>query len=179
VIRVNTDGTLDSSFTSPFGGQAFVEQSGLQTDGKIIIGGQFSVGAYNHIARLTSTGALDTTFNAGQAGPNGPVFQTQVLADNKILAGGPFNTYNGVTRPGISRLNADGTLDNTFNPTATAFYNPEYVAVKPNGQYVYAGNLANNDGDYPIALVNADGSFDGTFGRPQGGQHWVSGNAST
>ena len=167
VIRVNTDGTLDTSFTSPFGNQVFVEQSGLQTDGKIIIGGQFSVGAYNHIARLTSTGALDTTFNAGQGGPNGPVFQTHVLADNKILAGGLFNTYNGVTRPGISRLNADGTLDNTFNPIATDFYNPEYVAVKPNGQYVYAGNLNNNAGDYPIALVNTDGSLDGTFGRPQ------------
>ncbi len=167
VIRVNTDGTLDTTFTSPFTNQVFVEQSGLQSDGKIIIGGQFATGAYNNLARLTTTGALDTTFNAGSAGSNGPIFQTQVLADNKILLGGPYNMINGTARPGLARLNADGTVDATFTPLPTDFYSPEYVAVKPNGQYVYAGDFSNNAGNYPIALINPDGSLDGTFGRPE------------
>ena len=168
VIRVNTDGTLDTSFTSPFTGQVFVEQSGLQSDGKIIIGGQFATGAYNNFARLTTTGALDTTFNGGGTGSNGPIFQTHVQTDNKILVGGPFSVINGTARNGMARLNADGTLDATFTPSPTDFNSPEYVAVKPNGQYVYAGDLRDNAGDFfPIALVNTDGSLDGTFGRPQ------------
>jgi len=167
VIRVNTDGTLDTGFTSPFAGQVFVEQSGLQTDGKIIIGGQFTTGAYSNFARLTTTGSLDTTFNGGGSGSNGAIFQTHVLADNKILLGGPFSLISGTARPGLARLNADGTVDAAFTPAPTDFYSPEYVAVKPNGQYVYAGDLSNNAGDYPIALINSDGSLDGTFARPQ------------
>ena len=57
IIRINADGTLDATFTSPFAAPApFVEQPALQSDGKIIIGGTFTVGAYNNLAASRRVG---------------------------------------------------------------------------------------------------------------------------
>ncbi len=167
VIRVNTDGTRDATFTSPFTNQQFVEQTGVQSDGKVVIGGVFALSGYNNLARLTSSGALDTTFNPGGAGPNGGVFAVHILSGNKILAGGNYTTYNGIPRLGGARLNADGTLDGTFNPPQLDIANAEYVAVKPNGQYLIAGAFIDEDGNFPIALLNTDGSPDLSFNPPQ------------
>jgi uncharacterized delta-60 repeat protein len=167
IIRINSDGTLDAGFTSPFGNAAFVEQCGLQSDGKIIIGGTFSIGAYSNIARLTTSGSIDTTFNGGSAGANGGVYTVLVQADNRILAGGDFTAMNGVGRPGGARLNADGTMDNTFNPPALGVSRIEYIALKPNGQYFVAGEFISDNGQFPIGLVNTDGSVDAVFNPPQ------------
>lgn len=35
--------------------------------------------------------------------------------DGKILVGGYFSSYNGITQKGIFRLNSDGTQDDSFN----------------------------------------------------------------
>jgi uncharacterized delta-60 repeat protein len=168
VIRVNVDGTLDTAFTSPFTTAQFVEQTGVQTDGKIVIGGIFTIIGYNNIARLTATGAIDTTFNVGGTGSNGGVYAVFVLPDNRILAGGDFTSYNGTARQGGARLTSDGALDTTFVPPAGLdFSAAEYVAVKPNGQYVIAGAFVDIDGGFPVAQLNTDGTVDATFTPPQ------------
>src|SRR2546426_6585154 len=51
-------------------------------------------------------------------GANGPVNSMAVQADGKILVAGGFNTLGGESRTNIGRLNADGTLDTSFNPGA-------------------------------------------------------------
>ena len=169
VIRVNTDGTLDTTFTSPFTTAQFVEQPGVQSDGKIVIGGQFTIGGYSNLARLNTNGSIDTTFNVGgSGGPNGGVFAVYVLADNKILAGGEFTAYNGTPRQGGVRLTSSGALDTTFIPPAGLNLSQvEYVVVKPNGQYVVAGAFLDINSSFPIALLNTDGSVDATFNPPQ------------
>src|SRR5439155_13133653 len=70
LVRLNADGSLDTSFAS-FGFNSTVNAVTLQPDGKIIAGGIFTsyLDASNvsttrtRVARLTSTGALDTTFS--------------------------------------------------------------------------------------------------------------------
>ena len=65
----------------------------LQSDGKILIGGEFTSLApnggvsvtRNHIARLNPDGSLDTAFDPNA---NGTVFAIVVQADGKILVGG-------------------------------------------------------------------------------------------
>ena len=62
---------------------------------------------------------MDNTF--APTGPNGPVYalETQYTAQyttNKVLIGGGFTSYNGVARNNIARLNANGSLDTSFNP---------------------------------------------------------------
>lgn len=66
-------------------------------------------------------GSLDPSFNVDQleliqGGINGPVLTNVVQTDGKILVGGDFSRYNNTNRRNFARLNADGSLDTSFNP---------------------------------------------------------------
>ncbi|SKA80708.1 delta-60 repeat domain-containing protein [Prosthecobacter debontii] len=92
----------------------------LQSDGKIIIGGtflEFDGVTKTRLARLDSTGVLDTTFSATV---NGEVRAIAVQSDNNIVIGGDFDQVNGTTRNNIARLLSDGGLDTTYNPNANS-----------------------------------------------------------
>src|SRR5205807_7931960 len=86
----------------------------VQSDGKILIGGDFTTlspngGAAvtrNHIARLNPDGTLDTAFGPNA---NGEVASIAVQADRKTFAGGYFTRIGGQMRNYIARLNTDGT----------------------------------------------------------------------
>jgi len=115
-------GGFDSSFvTGPIlnaGTNATVRAMVVQSNGYVIVAGDFtSIGGTqrNRIARLNSTGALDTSF-LPQSGADGPIHAVVLQSDGKILIGGEFTTYNGVSRNRIARLNTDGNLDITFDP---------------------------------------------------------------
>src|SRR6185369_7988800 len=91
-------------------------------DGKTIIAGYFGwvQGVpRNKVARLNVDGSLDTGFNPN---PDSYVYCVAVQPDGKILIGGSFTTLqpNGASAPvqrsNIARLNADGTLDASFDP---------------------------------------------------------------
>ncbi|MFT6156591.1 MAG: putative delta-60 repeat protein, partial [Neolewinella sp.] len=114
IARLNTDGSLDTTFNPNPDIYARVDSLAVQADGKILMGGNFSaVGAEdrNNIARLEADGSLDTTFNPNA---NSSVFSLAVQADGKILMGGNFTTVGAEDRNYIARLNADGSLDTTF-----------------------------------------------------------------
>ena len=125
IARLNSDGTLDSGFTvgTGFGGSIpnMVNTIVVQSNGKILVGGSF--GYYNgtnigdYIARLNNDGTLDGGFTAGSVGTefNGSVSNIIVQSDGKILVGGDFTSYNGVSRNYITRLNSGGTLDTSFD----------------------------------------------------------------
>ncbi|MBI4326068.1 MAG: hypothetical protein HY674_12490 [Chloroflexi bacterium] len=122
IARMNLDGSLDTSFlVSPnTGADAFVSALALQADGKVLLGGGFTSinGVLNRrIARLLANGALDPQFKAG-LGVNGPVNAVALQSDGRILIGGDFTSVNGTNRQKIARLNADGSLDTTFDTGA-------------------------------------------------------------
>ena len=119
VLRLNADGTLDTSFTSPFASAQIVEEVDVQPDGKILVGGAFSLNNQNNIVRLNSNGSIDTTFNSGGNGTNGIVLAMTLQSDGRILIGGNFTEVNGAPRSHLARLNADGTLDASFATTVT------------------------------------------------------------
>ena len=137
----------------------------VQPDGKILIGGSF--GTYNGAAavgvtRLNADGALDTTFNPGGAGADGQVVAVAVQPDGKILIGGFFTTYNGVTAYRVARLNADGTRDTTFNAGYVApSTNANALAVQPDGKILVGGYFG--PGPTKLTRLNADGTRDATF----------------
>jgi uncharacterized repeat protein (TIGR01451 family)/uncharacterized delta-60 repeat protein len=117
IARLNTDGSVDQTFTAGVGANDSVRAISLQADGRILLGGLFTnvAGAnLNHIARLNANGTLDATFNPG-SGADGAVYSIAVQPDTRILLGGEFARYNGVTRNHITRLNLDGSVDPTIN----------------------------------------------------------------
>src|SRR6185437_4822129 len=117
IARLNTDDTLDNSFVTGIPTtDAYVGSAIIQPDGKLLIGGDFSIvhGVPHHcIARLNSDGTLDATFGDILVTGDGvaEVKSVSLQSDGKILIGGNFNKVGGAAHTGIARLNADGTCD--------------------------------------------------------------------
>ena len=176
IARLNTNGTLDATFNAGtgLGGDLYnapqASALGLQSTGKILVGGIFNTingVSQNCLARLNSDGSLDTTFNAGVAGPAGDgtpgVASLAVLPQDKIMVVGSFTSVNGYGRS-IARLNADGSVDTTFDP-GLGTVNIESVAVQGDGKVVIGGNFRQFNGisRVGVARLNSDGSLDLTF----------------
>jgi uncharacterized delta-60 repeat protein len=83
--------------------------------------------------------------------------------------GGYFTTLGGQSRNNIGRLNADGTLDPTFNPGA----NDEVIslAVQEDGKILVGGFFITLGGQSRIGIgrLNADGTLDSGFNPGSGG----------
>jgi len=121
IVRLNSDGSYDTSFsgiTTGFNGQA--NQIEIQSDGKIIVVGQFSTFngvTRNRIVRLNTNGSFDTSFiigNTSGTGFNSEVQAACILSNGKIVCGGRFTAYSGITANKICGLNSNGTYDSTF-----------------------------------------------------------------
>src|SRR5690606_21892439 len=100
IARLNTDGSLDTTFNIGSGFNYRVYSIVTQTDGKIIVGGEFTSfngTPRNYIARLNTDGSLDTTFNVG-TGFNLSVNSISPQTDGKIIVGGWFSSFNGTSR---------------------------------------------------------------------------------
>ena len=182
IARLNVDGTVDAGFNpgafDPGAGVPYaisVASLALQADGKILIGGSFTVVAgqtRTYLARLNPDGTLDTGFNPVL---NRSMASLAVQADGKILVGGSFTTIGGQQRNLIARLNADGTLDQGFNPGAgnqrVFGYTPAVssLVVQPDGKILMGGSfsniLAGQSRSY-LARLNPDGTLDSGF-NPQ------------
>lgn len=146
-----------------------------QPDGKmILVGGFDNIGgvARNHIARLNADGTLDPGFDPGTEGYIGCV---TLQADGKILIGGffstitPTGTSTSATRNNIARLNADGSLDGSFDPNPNM--NVNCIVIQPDGKLLLGGGFtmlqpngaaAATARNY-IARLNADGTLDPDF----------------
>jgi len=167
IARLNSDGTLDTSFTIGTGFNNGVFAIVLQPDGKILVGGNFTSyngTAQNRIARLNSDGTLDTSFNTG-TGFGGSVSAIVLQPDGKILVGGNFTSYNGTTQNRITRLNSDGTLDTSFN-IGTGFNSGVVsIALQPDGKILMGGWFTSYNGTTQnyIARLDSDGTLNTSF----------------
>ena len=192
VVRYNTDGSLDATFSDD--GMAITPYTGnhqgsghamvIQPDGKILAIRDGSLSRYN------SNGSIDASFNGngvvninlqkdfmhngGMPEPVGLALQS----DGKIIVAG--SRYNVISSDiVITRLNSDGSLDNSFagdGEVMTDFGgNNDYaysVQVQADGKIVVLGGNNNNHGSYMqdnviVARYNTDGSLDAGFGTAQ------------
>ena len=117
LIRLNSDGSRDTSFNIGTGFNNFVYATVIQSDGKILVGGTFTTfsgATQDRLIRLNSDGSKDTTFNIG-SGFGSTVTSIAIQSDGKILAGGFFTTFTGISQNYLVRLNSDGSEDTTFD----------------------------------------------------------------
>jgi uncharacterized delta-60 repeat protein len=149
IIRLNTDGSVDNTFTVGSGFDNTVETISIQSDGKILVGGGFtsySGVSSNGIIRLNDDGSVDTTFNVG-TGFDNSVREIITQSDGKILVGGDFTDYNGVLVNRIVRLDDDGSVDTTFNIGA-GFNDPvTTISIQPDNKILVGGAFIQYDGD--------------------------------
>jgi uncharacterized delta-60 repeat protein len=121
IARLNTDGSLDNTFQNGLtGASSTVRCVQIQTDGKILIGGDFTTVnnmSRSYVARLNSDGSLDTGFvnsAVGVVGANNSVYAVIQQPNNSVVIGGAFTTYSSTSISHVARLYADGTRDTTF-----------------------------------------------------------------
>jgi uncharacterized delta-60 repeat protein len=171
--RLNSDGSQDTTFSTTLTNSGsfapIVNDIVALPNGQILIGGSlpFSGSVNNRrIARLNSNGSLDTTFAPDASQPNGDVNKILVKSDGKIMIGGAFTQLGTSVRGRVAGLNADGTLDNTFNPPGGANDVVWDLDVQTDGKVVLGGQFTGLNGSSTrqnIGRLNADGSLDTTF----------------
>ncbi len=127
MCRIFNDGSLDTSFHSPFwfstGYYGYKRPLHVDPDGKILVGGFFLIKGdskiYN-IARLMPNGDLDSTFNykaelvTGDSSHSvGAIYSICPSGDNRYVVGGFFQKYEGYKRGSIVLLDYNGNVDTT------------------------------------------------------------------
>jgi uncharacterized delta-60 repeat protein len=126
VIRLNSDGTIDTSFNPPisFFQQVQFTTVFVQSDGKVVLGGGFSLFTNNNIIRLNSDGSVDSSLNIG-SGTNNAVKNMVILSDGAIIFVGFFNTYNSISANGIVKIFGDSPL--SYNITNFEYNGTYYI----------------------------------------------------
>ncbi|MGA1288666.1 MAG: hypothetical protein ACO3ZK_14295, partial [Rubrivivax sp.] len=190
IVRLNTDGTLDTTFGTDGvairGVAGYYDQPNsmvLQPDGKILLGGfaQSAEGPGFLLMRLNADGSFDTSFSPGGSDGDGKLFvqitdvpsdygsQLALQADGKIVMTGKTDTVFGMIR-----VNADGSLDSSFGAggKVTVDVKPgddeaAGILALPDGKLIVLGQSLNPGGDasadFSVIRLNADGSLDTTF----------------
>ncbi len=169
VTRLHTDGTSDSSFVpgltaSPGQFAARINAIVVQNDQSVLIGGAFAGAKGNDVTglvRFRSDANLDTAFQ-----PNfllsGSIRALAIQSDGKVLIGGSFDRVGTVARSNLARLEADGTVDSTFDPDVglTVYA----LAIQSDGK-ILVGGSQHSASIFPnyIQRLNSDGSGDTTF----------------
>jgi len=181
-------GDLDTTFsgdglvTADLAGTARGVDAAVQPDGKVVALAQRDIGQESDFAvvRFNADGTPDTKF-AGSGAAHitfvDPTFPSHshptsiaLAPDGKIVVAGNTDAKKTATNPhdmAVARLNADGTLDKTFNGTGqkTIDFGKEDgasdVAVQADGKIVVAGTaVIGNDEDFAVARLTTEGKLD-------------------
>ena len=180
----NLDGTRDNSYVSALGSGSTVINSYVETSDGIYIAGLFTIFSippvggtilYNNLARLHFDGTLDTSFvDIGLNTSTGTeeIYSMCKTSDGKLYILGEFTGLGSGNYDRLARLNADGTLDNTFvspYPTYNFTIASNAQAFSYNNK-LYLTNLTFSGatvGSYTIpnylTRLNLDGTIDTTF----------------
>ena len=172
IVRLLPDGTIDTDFNIGSGADGIVEIVAIQPDGKIFVGGHFKTfngQPFGGLVRLNSDGSIDSSFNIRE-GFDKYVYAIAFQPDQKIIVGGNFMTFNGVSQKRIVRLNSDGSLDQTFD-SGTGFSKNDVrsILVQPDGRILVGGAFS---GTYKNVAVSRllrlmpSGVFDNSFTAP-------------
>lgn len=174
IIRLNADGTEDTTFSTNVGtGITGIGSQGralaILSDGSLIIGGEiptFAGNTVSHLVKLSSAGVFDTTFDGNLGtGFDSIVYSIGVDSSDNIFVGGLFTTLNGVSvANGIVKLSSAGVLDSTFDTNAGTGFNvgaiesPYSICVQADSSLAIGGEFLSFNGNtrnYLIRLSNA------------------------
>jgi uncharacterized delta-60 repeat protein len=186
--RLNAEGTVDSLDLNPNGLVFSVVYD--EANKHYYVGGGFTqIGGKEraYLVRFSDTFVLDESFYPN---PNATVVSV-ALQGGKILIGGSFTALIpntaifdpalAIPRNGAARLNADGTVDGSFNPNFNGnvtrlvvhpnnsiLVNGSFTNIQPNGSLVIGGSFTalNGIAVENLALLSDDGSTSGSF-RPE------------
>ncbi|MEO5622097.1 MAG: hypothetical protein ABIQ78_01575, partial [Dokdonella sp.] len=116
LARLWPDGSVDLGFVPLSGPATYFNSIAVQADGKVITSGTLHAGSsYEpHLLRLLPNGTVESGF--ADISGNGAAAAIVVQSDGKIVIGGDFEFIGGMPHNRAGRINADGSVDETFDP---------------------------------------------------------------
>jgi uncharacterized delta-60 repeat protein len=166
-LRVSTNDTIDLSFQNYYTSPSPFNSAVVRRDGDIFC--IVVVTPYVTELALNPNGSYSTNpfpCNADFTLPNNNVWCTALQVDGKILVGGDFTTYHGLSCNRMIRLNFDRTIDVSFTPNVNGTV--DCVAVQTDGRILIGGNFTAVGGvaRNRMARLNTDGTLDTSFVDP-------------
>lgn len=149
ILRINQDGTLNEVIAKGTRFDGVINGIDLQSDRKLVITGAFlnyNGSAVSRIIRLNVDGSIDFTFNSVIGiGFSATTSSVRVLPNGQILVGNGTN-FQGSPTYGLTRLNANGSRDLSYN-TGPGFNGPvTQTVIMPSGAILVSGNFTSFDG---------------------------------
>jgi hypothetical protein len=190
MAKLNEDGGLESNFKKQMATEGlYISNFDVTADGNIVIAGDFKVQGddaktmLSDVSRLLPTGEYDATMLTGYGPVDGPILAVDVQSDGKILAGGRFTEYrfappdaegfsfsNTISRNNIIRLNADFSLDESFNPGSGFNGDVTNIVTLNNGDIMVSGMFDSYNGmpAHGMVLLHNDGRVNASFSVARG-----------
>jgi uncharacterized delta-60 repeat protein len=165
IARLNSDGSVDSTFDPGTGPDGDVAELLIDASGKAVLAGRFGTfnGVVRHaLVRLNANGEVDPTFNAGRdftsVGLPIAVLHLAIYPDGQLI---PVGFFGAGGKFDLIRVAVDGTVDQSF--LAKGLSNSLVVA-QPDGRVLVGGGFLNGStNNVGLVRVNADGQTDVTF----------------
>ncbi|MEO6244711.1 MAG: delta-60 repeat domain-containing protein, partial [Opitutaceae bacterium] len=143
LARLNADGSLDATFAPT--GTTVVTALAVQADGRVLALTGGSV-----VSRFNADGSPDGSFAVVNGGANG--FSTLALqADGRVIVAGSFAALGSSAVARLARLNANGSVDASFNPAPNGRVTA--VALQPDGRVMIGGGFTNVGGLPRVGLA--------------------------
>lgn len=168
LVRLNLDGTVDPTFSGYTGLNGQVLSVVIQGNAKIVVSGRFTTvngTTRKYVARLNPNGSLDMGFDAG-TGPTLEGAKVLLQADGKLIVQDSFTGATAAdSRRNLYRLNAEGTLDPSFNVGTGFGIGVPNASLGPDDRVVVAGDFTTVDGltRLRIARLQINGAVDPLF----------------
>jgi uncharacterized delta-60 repeat protein len=169
LLRLNANGTVDASFTPPLQANTDIEGLVMQPDGKLLIYGylQPAGSSPTGLLRLLPSGNVDPSFtpaaflSAGRVTARYFGEAVQLQPDGKILVIGSFSAPTAPNR--VARLNADGSLDASFQVGAGPGSAPFTLGLQANGSVLVGGSWNTFAGvEKTLVILSSTGSLNPT-----------------
>ena len=191
LARHNTDGTLDSTFSSD--GKVITELTPkidgansmtIDGNGRIVAAGVVGIGGSDPrfaLVRYNTDGSLDTSFSGdGKVITNFTRHYDSARAvaidpDGKIVVAGTVN-WGPNPNFGVARYNTDGSLDTSFSGDGKVTIDVSdrsddafKMAIQPDGKIVVVGEGGfggtRRDSKFALVRLTDTGTLDGSFGN--------------
>lgn len=175
-----TDGTALTSYSQPINVSSRANCAVAASNGGLLAVGTATASDGNPaiaVLKYTSDGSLDSSFGNGgivttEIGASASASAVTELASGKILVAGQGKATDGNDAIALTEFNADGSLDSDFGSDGISLTevgdsaSASAVSVLSSGEILVAGQGTTSDSNAAVALAlfNADGTLDTSFG---------------
>jgi hypothetical protein len=186
IVKLNTDGSIDTSFVVGSGFTGFSIGYTNQMDFNVAKTAIYVTGLYttykgtssNSFAKVLTNGDIDPSFIIG-SGFNNSTISVAVNSDDTLFVTTYATTYKGAAIPSVIKILPNGDRDFSFNVGLGFNTNVNYVLKTPDDKIIVVGDSTSYNGTTSNGIIklNQDGTIDNSFvvgigfqGNPPGSQ---------